>query len=95
MGGLHLSQASQRARDELERRSAQLTAYDFSPGMLSTIYCEDGSVLLMNSAFTEEWKDPESGDEWVFLFCEHYPAMWFDKMSLAFWGSYEKFSHSS
>jgi len=68
---------AQRALSELKKRSKKLTAYDFSPSNIVHVATDEGSIFHVRSAFLDYWVDPESNDEWCFLFAEHHPAMLF------------------
>ncbi len=85
---LVLSVSTQRAHAAMELMSATMEAYSFNPSMLATVQCFDGSAFFVDSAFLRDWKDPKDGEEWVFMFCEHYPAMCFYKEDLNFWANY-------
>lgn len=64
------------AMKELARRSARLTVFDFGPFSVR-IFAEDGSSFFIKNSFMKKWKD-EDDQEWLFVFCEHYPDMVFD-----------------
>lgn len=76
MSELMISRPSQQAKDEMDRRSEKLNAYSFNSNMVATVTIEDGSIFVVSDSFLEEWTDP-SGEKWIFMFCEHYPSMWF------------------
>lgn len=88
MAGLRLSTQAHRAKTAMERRSAQLDAYDFNPTMVAEVHCEDGSIFRVADSFLEEWVDPHGGPKWVFMFCEHYPPMFWDQDDLIFWATW-------
>lgn len=75
---ISLSPDAQRAREELHRQDAPLTAYDFSEDCVR-IQHEDGTSLFITNAFLREWEG------WVFVFCEHMEALYFHKSDLLFW----------
>jgi hypothetical protein len=87
MSGLVLSTQAQRAYDELQRRSKKLDAYSFNHSMKAEVLCEDGSSFRVSDAFITEWTDPLNATRWVFMFCEHYPAMFWAVDDLAYYAN--------
>jgi len=87
---ISISVSANRAQVAMEEMSAMLDAFSFTPNSLATVQCEDGSVFSVDSAFIREWKDPQDESEWIFMFCEHYSPMCFDKDDLNFWASYDR-----
>jgi len=84
-GGLKLSSLAQTARDEMLTRSKNFKSKDFNPSDRVSIMGEDGSLFSIPDAFIEEWRDEDNDLEWIFVFAEHYPSMFFEKSDLLFW----------
>jgi hypothetical protein len=68
------------AEKEFCERAAKLTAHDFGKYEVRILH-EDGSLFLLKDSFLGSWRDDE-GTMWVFVFCEHYPALLFDAEDL-------------
>jgi hypothetical protein len=77
------------AKAELERRSATLDAYSFCPQSSSEVVHEDGSIFKVSDSFLEEWTD-SMGCVWIFQYCEHYPAMFYDREDLLYWSDFTR-----
>ena len=88
MSGLVISTDAQRARAAMEQRSGQLDAYNFDAMTQAEVQCEDGSVFRVSDSFLEEWIDPTSRVKWIFMFCEHYPAMFWAQDDLRYWANW-------